>query len=97
MSWDEVSEAVPFFANQRKIHRILKTLGRVGWVTRLGQPATTLSGGGTTVKLATELPRARHTPTVYFLDEPTTGFQWRILTNDSGSLGIREKATHRHH
>ena len=70
-----VTEAVTFFANQRKIHRILKTLEDVGLgYIRLGQPATTLSGGeAQRVKLATELHRPATRPTVYILDEPTTG------------------------
>ena len=70
-----VSEAADFFSNQRKIHRILKTLEDVGLgYIRLGQPATTLSGGeAQRVKLATELHRPAHRPTVYVLDEPTTG------------------------
>ena len=70
-----VSEGVEFFAHQRKIHRILKTLDDVGLgYIRLGQPATTLSGGeAQRVKLATELHRPAHRPTVYILDEPTTG------------------------
>ena len=70
-----VAEAVEFFANQRKIHRILKTIDDVGLgYIRLGQPATTLSGGeAQRVKLATELHRPAHRPTVYILDEPTTG------------------------
>ena len=70
-----VAEAVEFFSNQRKIHRILKTLDDVGLgYIRLGQPATTLSGGeAQRVKLATELHRPAHRPTVYILDEPTTG------------------------
>ncbi|MEE2758698.1 MAG: excinuclease ABC subunit UvrA [Candidatus Thermoplasmatota archaeon] len=70
-----VSEAVDFFSNQRKIHRILKTLDDVGLgYIRLGQPATTLSGGeAQRVKLATELHRPATRPTVYILDEPTTG------------------------
>ena len=70
-----VAEGVEFFAHQRKIHRILKTLADVGLgYIRLGQPATTLSGGeAQRVKLATELHRPAHRPTVYILDEPTTG------------------------
>jgi excinuclease ABC subunit A len=70
-----VSEACAFFANQRKIHRILKTVEDVGLgYICLGQPATTLSGGeAQRVKLATELHRPAHRPTVYILDEPTTG------------------------
>ncbi len=70
-----VSEASNFFRNQKKIHRILKTIDDVGLgYIRLGQPATTLSGGeAQRVKLATELHRPAHRPTVYVLDEPTTG------------------------
>ena len=73
-----VAEGVEFFANQRKIHRILKTLDDVGLgYIRLGQPATTLSGGeAQRVKLATELHRPAHRPTVYILDEPTTGLHF---------------------
>jgi len=69
----EVNDKI--FANQRKIHRILKTVEDVGLgYIRLGQPATTLSGGeAQRVKLATELHRPAHRPTVYILDEPTTG------------------------
>ena len=70
-----VSEACVFFKNQKKIYRILKTIDDVGLgYIRLGQPATTLSGGeAQRVKLATELHRPAHRPTVYILDEPTTG------------------------
>ena len=70
-----VSEGAEFFANQRKIHRILSTIDDVGLgYIRLGQPATTLSGGeAQRVKLATELHRPAHRPTIYILDEPTTG------------------------
>ncbi len=70
-----VEEAVEFFANMPKIHRKLKTLLDVGLgYIKLGQPATTLSGGeAQRVKLATELAKRSTGKTVYFLDEPTTG------------------------
>ena len=70
-----VGEAVKFFEHHRKIHRTLETLHSVGLsYIRLGQPATTLSGGeAQRVKLASELRRPPHKHTVYILDEPTTG------------------------
>ncbi len=70
-----VEEAVEFFANMPKIHRKLKTLLDVGLgYIKLGQPATTLSGGeAQRVKLATELSKRSTGRTIYFLDEPTTG------------------------
>ena len=70
-----VDEACLLFENQRKISRILKTLKDVGLgYIRLGQPATTLSGGeAQRVKLATELHRPPKNHTFYILDEPTTG------------------------
>ena len=70
-----VDEAVSFFQNQRSLHRILTTLKDVGLgYVRLGQPATTLSGGeAQRVKLASELHRPTRSHTVYILDEPTTG------------------------
>ena len=73
-----VSEAVDFFKNHRKIHRTLETLDAVGLgYIRLGQPATTLSGGeAQRVKLASELRRMPNKHTVYILDEPTTGLSF---------------------
>jgi len=70
-----IEDAALFFQNQRKIHRILQTLVDVGLgYIRLGQPATTLSGGeAQRVKLATELHRPARKHTFYMLDEPTTG------------------------
>jgi len=73
-----VEEAQAFFARQPSIVRHLDTLARVGLgYVRLGQPATTLSGGeAQRVKLATELARRSTGRTVYILDEPTTGLHF---------------------
>ena len=70
-----VDEAVDFFANHPQIYRKLKTIQDVGLgYIRLGQPATTLSGGeAQRVKLSTELSRRSTGKTLYILDEPTTG------------------------
>ena len=73
-----VEEAVEFFAQIPKIHRRLQTLHDVGLdYIRLGQPATTLSGGeAQRVKLATELSKVATGDTLYILDEPTTGLHF---------------------
>ncbi len=70
-----VDEALEFFENIPRIKRKLQTLQDVGLgYIRLGQPATTLSGGeAQRVKLATELSRRSNGKTLYLLDEPTTG------------------------
>lgn len=70
-----VDEGVEFFAQQPKIHRKLKTLSDVGLgYIKIGQSATTLSGGeAQRVKLATELSKRSTGKTIYILDEPTTG------------------------
>ena len=70
-----VEEGMYFFENHPKIHRKLKTLYDVGLgYVKLGQPATTLSGGeAQRVKLATELAKRPTGRTMYILDEPTTG------------------------
>lgn len=70
-----VSEACEFFKNLPRIYRKLEVLEDVGLgYIRLGQAATTLSGGeAQRVKLATELSRRSTGKTLYILDEPTTG------------------------
>lgn len=70
-----IDEATEFFENIPVIHRKLKTIQEVGLgYIKLGQPATTFSGGeAQRIKLATELARASTGKTMYILDEPTTG------------------------
>ncbi len=70
-----VEEGMYFFESHPKIYRKLKTLFDVGLgYVKLGQPATTLSGGeAQRVKLATELSKRPTGKTIYILDEPTTG------------------------
>jgi excinuclease ABC subunit A len=74
----DVDEALEFFGNVPKIKRILQTLADVGLgYVKLGQSATTLSGGeAQRVKLAKELARVSTGDTVYILDEPTTGLHF---------------------
>ena len=73
-----VTEALAFFGNIPQIKRKLQTLYDVGLgYVRLGQPATTLSGGeAQRVKLAKELHRRQTGKTFYILDEPTTGLHF---------------------
>jgi excinuclease ABC subunit A len=73
-----VEEALEFFAKIPKISRRLQTLHDVGLdYIRLGQPATTLSGGeAQRVKLAAELSKVATGRTLYILDEPTTGLHF---------------------
>ncbi|HSV97527.1 MAG TPA: excinuclease ABC subunit UvrA [Spirochaetota bacterium] len=73
-----VEEALSFFENIPAVRSKLETLNRVGLgYIRLGQPATTLSGGeAQRVKLSTELSRRATGQTVYILDEPTTGLHF---------------------
>ncbi|MFA6867303.1 MAG: excinuclease ABC subunit UvrA [Clostridia bacterium] len=70
-----VEEACEFFGNIPKIYRQLKVLNDVGLgYIKLGQPATTFSGGeAQRIKLATELSKRSTGRTMYILDEPTTG------------------------
>jgi excinuclease ABC subunit A len=73
-----VEEALSFFAKIPKIRRKLQTLHDVGLdYIKLGQPATTLSGGeAQRVKLAKELSKVATGRTLYILDEPTTGLHF---------------------
>jgi excinuclease ABC subunit A len=73
-----ITEAAEFFEPISAIHRYLQTLVEVGLgYVRLGQSATTLSGGeAQRVKLATELQRRSNGRSVYVLDEPTTGLHF---------------------
>jgi len=74
----DVAEALEFFANVPRIKRFLTTLHDVGLdYIKLGQSATTLSGGeAQRVKLAKELSRVATGDTIYILDEPTTGLHF---------------------
>ena len=73
-----INEALEFFEAVPKIQRKMKTLTDVGLgYLKLGQPATTLSGGeAQRVKLSTELSKRSTGQTVYILDEPTTGLHF---------------------
>jgi len=73
-----VDEAKIFFRNIPLLYRKLEVLSEVGLgYVKLGQPATTLSGGeAQRIKLATELSRASTGRTLYILDEPTTGLHY---------------------
>jgi len=74
-------EALDFFANQPPIARHMRTLVDVGLgYVRLGQPATTLSGGeAQRVKLSSELAKRSTGHTIYILDEPTTGLHFEDI------------------
>ncbi|TDJ05265.1 MAG: excinuclease ABC subunit UvrA [Deltaproteobacteria bacterium] len=73
-----IVEAVDFFKNQPRLNRILTTLNDVGLgYMKLGQPATTLSGGeAQRLKLASELSKRTKGHCLYVLDEPTTGLHF---------------------
>jgi excinuclease ABC subunit A len=85
-----IEEASGFFEAVPAIHRHLKTLVDVGLgYVRLGQPATTLSGGeAQRVKLSTELQRRSTGRTIYVLDEPTTGLHFEDIRK---LLGVLDK------
>jgi excinuclease ABC subunit A len=76
-----IEEALEFFGNQPTIARHMRTLVDVGLgYVRLGQPATTLSGGeAQRVKLASELAKRSTGHTIYLLDEPTTGLHFEDI------------------
>ena len=76
-----VEEALGFFEHQPKIVRVLQTLFDVGLgYVRLGQPATTLSGGeAQRIKLSSELGKRSTGKTLYILDEPTTGLHFEDI------------------
>ncbi|MCU0845905.1 MAG: excinuclease ABC subunit UvrA, partial [Spirochaetes bacterium] len=83
-----VEEALSFFENIPAVRSKLETLNRVGLgYIKLGQPATTLSGGeAQRVKLSTELSRRATGRTVYILDEPTTGLHFDDIRKLLGVL-----------
>lgn len=76
-----VAEAYEFFQNIPSLERKLKVLIDVGLdYIKLGQPATTLSGGeAQRIKLATELSKMTKGKTIYILDEPTTGLHFEDI------------------
>lgn len=84
-----VDEALEFFDTHTKITRKLEALSNVGLgYIKLGQPATTLSGGeAQRVKLATELARRSTGKTIYILDEPTTGLHTADVSQLLSVLG----------
>lgn len=76
-----IEEAEPFFENHPKVNRALKVLNAVGLgYIKLGQPATTLSGGeAQRLKLSRELSKSVKGSTLYVLDEPTTGLHFEDI------------------
>ena len=78
-----VSEALEFFERFPRVRRILETLQATGLgYIKLGQPATTLSGGeAQRIKLASELSRRSTGKTLYILDEPTTGLSFQDVAH----------------
>lgn len=87
-----VEEALDFFEHIPKIHKKLKTLLDVGLgYMKIGQPATTLSGGeAQRIKLSKELSRSNTGNTLYILDEPTTGLHFADI---KGLLSVLARLT----
>jgi excinuclease ABC subunit A len=83
-----IDDACEFFKPIPKIYRKLETLGEVGLgYIRMGQPATTLSGGeAQRIKLAAELSKRSTGRTMYILDEPTTGLHFEDVRKLLGVL-----------
>lgn len=77
-----IEEAEPFFENHPKVNRALKVLNAVGLgYIKLGQPATTLSGGeAQRLKLSRELSKSTKGSCLYVLDEPTTGLHFEDIS-----------------
>ena len=103
-----IEEAADFFAAIPAIARYLRTLTEVGLgYVRLGQPATTLSGGeAQRVKLASELQKRSNGRSIYVLDEPTTGLHFEDIRKlllvlqglvDKGNSVDRHRAQPRRH
>ncbi len=91
-----VEEALKFFKNHSAINRRLKTLFDVGLgYIKLGQSATTLSGGeAQRIKLAKELSKVSTGNTLYVLDEPTTGLHFadiKLLLSILKKIGKKRK------
>lgn len=76
-----IEEAASFFENHTKVSRALRTMNDVGLgYIKLGQPATTLSGGeAQRLKLSRELSKSTKGKTLYVLDEPTTGLHFEDI------------------
>ena len=76
-----IEDAVHFFENHPKVHRALRVMNEVGLgYIKLGQPATTLSGGeAQRLKLSRELSKSTKGSTLYVLDEPTTGLHFEDI------------------
>ena len=76
-----IEEAAPFFENHPKVNRALRVMNEVGLgYVKLGQPATTLSGGeAQRLKLSRELAKSTKGATLYVLDEPTTGLHFEDI------------------